>query len=128
MIVQKLLKFFRSTLLNLSIFLLEVIVLTLIILFLIFFEPFINNYYDGFGYIINTFFFLENKNFFWGSQVKNSSKNRINILNTSLSSIKDVKIYSGEAFFNKKFNIFNFFLNKYQKFHLFFFKSSQTFF
>ena len=108
--------------LNLSIFLLEVIVLTLIILFLIFLNPLSTiTIVMVLGILsILFFYFFGKQNFFWGSQVKNSSKNRINILNTSLSSIKDVKIYSGEAFFNKKFNIFNFFLNKYQKFHLFF--------
>ncbi len=121
---------FRSTLLNLSIFLLEVIVLTLIILFLIFLNPLSTiTIVMVLGILsILFFYFFGKQNFFWGSQVKDSSKNRINILNTSLSSIKDVKIYSGEAFFNKKFNIFNFFLNKYQKFHLFFLSLPKPFF
>ena len=119
---------FRGNLLNLSNFLLEIIVLALIISFLIFLNLFDNHYNDNFGLSIIFFYFFVRQNFFWGMQVKNSSKNRINILNTSLSSIKDIKIYSGENFFNKKFKIFNFLLNKYQKIYIFFLSVPKPFF
>ena len=66
------------------------------------------------------FYFFGKQNIYWGTEVK-STKNRINILNTSFFfSIKDVKIYSGENFFFEKFKLQNFLLNKFQKFHLFF--------
>ena len=121
---------FRGNLLNLSNFLLEIIVLALIISFLIFLNPIstiIIMIILGALSIIFFYFFVR-QNFFWGMQVKNSSKNRINILNTSLSSIKDIKIYSGENFFNKKFKIFNFLLNKYQKIYIFFLSVPKPFF
>ena len=121
---------FRGNLLNLSNFLLEIIVLALIISFLIFLNPIstiIIMIILGALSIIFFYFFVR-QNFFWGMQVKNSSKNRINILNTSLSSIKDIKIYSGENFFNKKFKIFNYLLNKYQKIYIFFLSVPKPFF
>ncbi len=121
---------FRINLINLSTFLLETIVLLIIIIFLVYFNP------TSTILIILTlgilsvcfFYFFVKQNFFWGTEVKKSSTSRINILNTSFASIKDVKIYSGENFFYKKFSGFNSFLKKYQKIHLFFLSIPKPFF
>ena len=113
---------FRGNLLNLSSFLLETIVLLIIISFLIYLNPLSTLVTILILTLLSLtfFYFFGKQNIFWGSEVKKSSKNRINILNTSFFSIKDVKIYSGENFFYKKFKLQNFVLNKFQKFHLFF--------
>ena len=52
--------------------------------------------------IISIFFykFFAEKIIFWFRGKKNT-KDRINVLNTSYSSMKDIKIYSGEQFFTK---------------------------
>ena len=121
---------FRSNLLNLSNFLLEIIVLTIVISFLIFLNPVSTIIIMFFLGILSSlfFYFFGRQNFFWGSEVKKSLKNKINVLNTSFSSIKDVKIYSGENFFNKKFKTHNHFLNKYQKIYIFFLSLPKPFF
>jgi len=96
---------FRGNLLNLSSFLLETIVLLIIISFLIYLNPLSTLVTILILTLLSLtfFYFFGKQNIFWGSEVKKSSKNRINILNTSFFSIKDVKIYSGENFFYKKF-------------------------
>lgn len=121
---------FRSNLLNLSSFLLEIIVLTIVISFLIFLNPVSTIIIMFFLGILSSlfFYFFGRQNFFWGKEVKKSLKSKINVLNTSFSSIKDVKIYSGENFFNKKFKIHNHFLNKYQKIYIFFLSLPKPFF
>ena len=113
---------FRGNLLNLSSFLLEAIVLFIIISFLIYLNPLSTLVTILILAILSLtfFYFFGKQNVYWGSEVKKSSKNRINILNTSFFSIKDVKIYSGENFFYKKFKLQNYLLNKFQKLHLFF--------
>ena len=113
---------FRGNLLNLSSFLLEIIVLIIIISFLILLNP-LSTLFTIFILTCLSlifFYFFGKQNTYWGTEVKKSSKNRINILNTSFFSIKDVKIYSGEKFFYEKFKLQNFLLNKFQRFHLFF--------
>jgi ATP-binding cassette, subfamily B, bacterial PglK len=121
---------FRSILLNLSTFLLEIIVLSIIVIFLIYLNP-ISTIIIIFilaALSVCFFYFFGRNNIFWGLEVKKSSKKRINVLNSSLSSIKDVKIYSGEKFFYKKFSSQNYFLNKYQKIYLFFLSLPKPFF
>ena len=121
---------FRRIILNLSIFLLEFIVLSIIVIFLVYLNPVSTIFIILILAAISVCFFylFGRKNFFWGLEVKKSSKKRINILNSSISSIKDVKIYSGENFFYKKFSSQNYFLNKYQKIHLFFLSLPKPFF
>ncbi len=121
---------FRNTLLNASNFLLETIVLLIITIFLIYLNPTSTIIILLVLGILSIFFFMffVKQNFYWGSEVKKSSTSRINILDTSYSSIKDVKIYAGESFFFKKFKIVNNFVNKYQKIHLFFISLPKPFF
>ena len=121
---------FRINLINLSSFLLEIIVLSVIIIFLIYLNPTSTIVIIFILALLSIcfFYFFVKQNFFWGSEVKKSSTNRINILNTSFSSIKDVKIYSGENFFYEKFSVFNNFLKRYQKIHLFFLGIPKPFF
>ena len=121
---------FRNTLLNASYFLLEVIVLLIITIFLIYLNPTSTIAMILILGIISIFFykFFAKKNYFLGLEVKKNSKNRIDVLNTSYSSMKDIKIYSGELFFLQKFKIFNYLLNKYQKIHLFFIGIPKPFF
>ena len=113
---------FRGNLLNLSSFLLETIVLLIIVSFLIYLNPLstLVTILILTSLSLTFFYFFGKQNVFWGSEVKKSSNNRINILNTSFFSIKDIKIFSGENFFYKKFKLQNFILNKFHKFHLFF--------
>jgi len=121
---------FRITLLNACNFLLEITVLLIITLFLIYLNPTSTIAVLMVLGILSVFFyiFFVKQNFYWGSEVKKNSTNRINVLNTSYSSIKDVKIYSGENFFYKKFKTLNNFVNKYQKTHLFFISLPKPFF
>ena len=113
---------FKVSLNNLSTFVLESIVVFAILAFLIFIDPFSSTLIFlilGVGTIIILYTF-NSHNKFWGSEVKKNITNKINILNQTFSSFKDIKIYSCENFFQKKFKIFNEKLNKYQKIHLFF--------
>ena len=121
---------FRINLINLSSFLLEVIVLSVIVIFLIYINPTstLLIIFILAALSVCFFYFFVKQNFFWGSEVKKSSTNRIKVLNTSFASIKDIKIYSGENFFYNKFSGFNNFLKRYQKIHLFFLSIPKPFF
>ena len=121
---------FRANLLNLSSFLLETIVLSIILIFLISLNPTstLLTVLLLAALSFSFFYFFGRQNFFLGSQVKKGSKNRINILNMSFGSIKDIKIYSGETFFYNKFKLQNYFLNIYQKIYLFFLSLPKPFF
>ena len=121
---------FRNTLLNASYFLLEIIVLVIIVTFLIYLNPTSTIAMLLILGIISIFFykFFAEKNYFFGLEVKKNTKDRINVLNTSYSSMKDIKIYSGEQFFLQKYKIFNYLLNKYTKIHLFFISMPKPFF
>ena len=92
---------FRNTLLNASYFLLEIIVLVIIVTFLIYLNPTSTIAMLLILGIISIFFykFFSKKNYFFGLEVKKNTKDRINVLNTSYSSMKDIKIYSGEQFY-----------------------------
>ena len=121
---------FRGVLQNASNFLLELIVLLIIVSFLIFLNPVSTITILFILLLLSIFFymFFVKQNFYWGSEVAKSSKKRINILNTSFSSIKDVRIYSGELFFFKKFKITNYLVNNFQKIHFFFSSIPKPFF
>lgn len=113
---------FKVSLNNLSMFILETLVVIAILVFLIFIDPISSSLIIiilGLGTIFILYLF-NTQNKFWGSEVKNNITYKINILNQTFSSFKDIKIYSCENFFTKKFKYFNEKLNKYQKVHLFF--------
>ena len=84
----------------------EIIVLIIIISFLILLNPLSTLFTILILTLLSLifFYFFGKQNVYWGTEVKKSTKNRINILNTSFFSIKDVKIYSGEKFFFENLN------------------------
>ena len=121
---------FRNTLLNTTNFLLESIILFIIVSFLIYLNPTSTILILSlFALLFMCFYiFFTKQNFNWGQEVKNSSTNRINILNSTYISIRDVKIYSGENYFKSRFKKFNNKLRDLQKNHLFFITLPKPFF
>ena len=113
---------FRNGLINLSTFILEVILFLAICTFLFFLDPKIMLSVVILLSVIAILYILIfiKKNVIWGNNVKESTKGRIFTLAQTFSSIKDINIFSGEKYFLKSYDINNLILKKYQKYHLFF--------
>ena len=113
---------FKISLNNLSLFILEILVLSGILIFLISIEPRVSSMvFFILGALSLIVFYIFNKqNKFWGSEVKKNFNYKINILNQTFLSFKNIKIFSCEDFFTNKFKIYNNDLTRYQKIHLFF--------
>ncbi len=113
---------FKISLNNLSLFILEILVLSGILLFLISIEPQVSSIiFLILGALSLLVFYIFNKqNKFWGAEVKKNFNFKINILNQTFSSFKNIKIFSCEDFFIEKFDNYNKDLTRYQKIHLFF--------
>ena len=98
---------FKVSLNNLSMLILETLVVIAILIFLIFIDP-ISSSLIIIILSLGTIFILylfNTQNKFWGSEVKNNITYKINILNQTFSSFKDIKIYSCENFLLKNLNI-----------------------